>query len=145
MKNLTGKLKAKDENLNYTQRQLDEANKNIVNIDHHINELEQTLNRTKNELNSVNNAHLKERNGRLESEKNNEKLEILLKERNNEVKRLNLENDNARITNEKLNADKARLLADVERYKNHIVVLTEQNQKVSFAFNLIKFLVRRRT
>jgi chromosome segregation ATPase len=75
-----------------------------------------------------------------ECEKNIEKLESIVKERTNEIKRLSIELDNARISNEKLSSDKARLLGEIERYKSHIIVLTDQNQKVSTNFHKIYFV-----
>jgi len=55
----------------------------------------------------------------------------LLKERNGEIKRLNNELDLSRVSNEKLNSEKANLIGQIERYKTHIMILTEQNQKLS--------------
>lgn len=135
LKNALGKLKSKEEGLNFTSRQLEESNKSIAKLEDNIVDLEQSLNRTKMELNNVSNAHAKERSNRVEGEKNGEKLESILKERTNEIKRLSAELDNARINVEKLNGEKARLIGEVERYKNHIMVLTEQNQKVNDNFN----------
>ena len=135
LKNTLGKLKSREENLNFTQRQLEEANKNIAKLEDHINEVEQTLNRTKLELNNSNNSHAKERTHRIESEKNCEKLESIVKDRTLEIKRLGNELDNSRLINDKLSTEKARLLGEIERYKNHIIVLTDQNQKVIIDWN----------
>jgi len=50
LKSVISKLKSREENLSFTQRQLDEANKNISKMENHIAELDQNLNRTKIEL-----------------------------------------------------------------------------------------------
>ena len=135
LKNVLGKLKAKEDNLLFTQRQLEEANKNIANLEDHVVDLEKTSVRIKLELNNVTNAHAKERSIRVDSEKNVEKLENILKERNLELKRLSSELDAARMNIDKLNNEKARLIGEIERYKSHIMVLTEQNQKVIYFYN----------
>jgi chromosome segregation ATPase len=132
LKNTLGKLKSREESLNFTNKQLEEANKNIGRMEAHISEIEQSLSRTKFELNSVNTAHAKEKATRLDSDKNNDRLESAVKERIMEIKRLNGDLETLRINHERLGGEKMRLLGEIERLKSHILVITDQNQKVFF-------------
>lgn len=130
LKNTLNKLKSREESLSFTTKQLEEANKNIGRMESHISEIEQTLNRTKVELNSVSNSLAKEKSTRLEGDKNGERLESILKDRTIEIKRLNADLETLRINNERLGGEKMRLIGEVERMKSHILVITDQNQKV---------------
>ena len=130
LKNALAKLKSTEDNLQFNSRQLEEANKTIAKLEDRIVNLEQTVNRTKMELNNSNNAHAKERTSRVESEKNGERLEALLKDRNADVKKLTADLEASRINGEKLTNERNRLLGELDRCKNHIMVLTEQNQTV---------------
>jgi len=134
---VSGKLKSREDTLTFTQRQLEEANKNILKINNINQELDQKLNVTRNEANSTGNALQKERNNRQELEKANERLEIIIKEKTNDIKRYNLDLENSRAIGEKLGTDKAQLINETERYKNHIMILTEQNQKLSEELDVI--------
>jgi chromosome segregation ATPase len=131
VKSYSDKLKNRENSLNQAQRQIEESNKNVSNLELHNSELEENLLRTKNDLNNINNAYAKERANRVEAEKNNEKLEGILAGKVAEIKRLTIELEKHRDLNEKLNQEKSKLLGESERFRNHIYVLTEQNQNVS--------------
>ena len=132
LKNTIGKLKSKEDNLNFTQMQLDGANKNIVDLQNNISELDQQLTRNKLENNSLNSTLLKERNVRYDSEKNNEILQSYLKEKNNDIKKLYMEIDTLKIQNERLGMEKVKNLGEIDLYKNHVLTLSEANDKVIF-------------
>jgi len=143
MKNTLGKYKVKEDNLNFTQRQLDEANKNIVNAQNNISELDQQYTRAKLEINSLNSQLQKERNVRMDSEKSNDNLQAYLKEKSVENKQLNIDLDTYRIQNERLNMEKIKLIGEIDLYKNHVITLSEANDKVLIFhkknFNIISF------
>ncbi len=130
LKNTLGKLKSKEETLVFTQRQLEEANKNIVNLQNNLSELDQKYTRAKLEINSLNSTLQKERNTRMDSEKNNENLQSYLKEKNSEIKQISIELDSLRIQNERLNMEKMKNLGEIDLYKNHVITLSEANDKV---------------
>lgn len=132
LKNTIGKLNSKEDNLNFTQMQLDGANKNIVDLQNNISELDQQLTRNKLENNSLNSNLLKERNVRYDCEKNNEILQSYLKEKNNDIKKLYMEIDTLKIQNERLNMEKVKNLGEIDLYKNHVLTLSEANDKVIF-------------
>ncbi len=130
LKNTLGKLKTREESSSYTSKQYEEANKNIGRMEAHVAELENSLNRTKMELSASNASHAKEKSHRIESEKNADKLEAILKDRTVELKRLSSDLETLRINHERLGGEKMRLLGEIERLRSHILVLTDQNQKV---------------
>ena len=129
-KNTLGKLKSKEDNLNFTQKQLDEANKNIINLQNNLSELDQQLTRSKLELNSLNSNLLKERNSRMDGEKNNDNLQTILREKINEIKQLTIDLDTEKIQNDRLNIEKIKILNEIDMYKNHVMTLSDANDKV---------------
>lgn len=130
LKNVLGKLKSKEENLAFTQRQLDEANKTVINLQNNLSELEQQYTRAKLEINSLNANLQKERSLRLDGEKSNDNLQAYLKDKNVEIKQLSIDLDTLRIQNERLNMEKMKLLGEIDLYKNHVITLSEANDKV---------------
>ena len=130
LKNSSEKLRNRENNLNQSQRQIEDLNKNITSLDMQNSDLEENLKKVKNDLSNVNNAYSKERANRAELEKNNDKLENLLSIKVGEIKRITNDLEKQRDLSEKLTSEKAKLLGESERFRNHIYVLTEQNQNV---------------
>lgn len=89
------------------------------------------LTRSKSDNNNLLTNLQKERSGKIEAEKNVENLENFLKERNSELKRVNAELDNSKLQNEKLTLNQSKANSEIERYKNHIMLLTSQNEQLS--------------
>jgi len=148
VKNLNGKLKSKEENLNYTQRQLEEAKGSNYKLTQTLKDYEKQIDLQRSEIASLNSANQKERAGRLDGEKSNEHLQILLNERDREISRLVNDLETSRALNQRVTEDKLKSNSDNERLKNHIIILTEQNEKVYYRTFFIKiffFLVNRRS
>ena len=78
----------------------------------------------------------KETKGRLDAERQGQELERVVKDRENEIRRLNEELDYSRVNNEKLVEDNEKLFCEIEKLKNHIILLTEQNQKLTEELDL---------
>lgn len=131
LKNTLGKLKSREDNFGLSQRQLEEANKTILNLQNNISELDQQYTRAKLEMNSLNSSLVKERNMRLDAEKNIDNLQIYLKERSSENKQLSIDLETLRIQNERLNMEKMKNLGEIDMYKNHVITLSEANDKVN--------------
>jgi len=139
LKNAFGKLKAKEDNLAFTQRLQEEANKTVINLQNNLSELEQQFTRAKLEINSLNANMQKERSLRLDSEKSNDNMQGYLKDKNVEIKQLSIDLDTLRIQNERLNMEKMKLLGEIDMYKNHVITLSEANDKVKKIYS--KFLI----
>lgn len=136
LKNRVGKLKVKEENLAFTQRQLEEANKTMVNLQNNVTDLEQQYAMEKMEKKSLNTTLQKERGVRFDSEKSNENLQNYLREKSAENKQLSVDLDMLRIQIERLNMEKVKLLGEIDLYKNHVYKLSEANDKVIIIYIL---------
>jgi chromosome segregation ATPase len=130
VKNLSGKLKSKEENLGYNQRQLDEAKSQNFKLSNTLKDYEKQIDLQRTEIASLNAANQKERAQRLDSEKSNEHLQILLNERDREINRLVNDLETSRAVNQRVSEEKLKSNSDNDRLKNHIIILTEQNEKV---------------
>jgi len=130
LKNTVGKLKTKEDNLTFTQRQLDEANKTILSLQNNLADLDQQYTRAKLDINSLNSTVTKERGLRIDAEKSNDNLQGFLKDKNMENKQLNIDYESLRIQNERLNMEKIKMLGEIDMYKNHVITLSEANDRV---------------
>ena len=128
---LNNQIKLKNSALDSVQTQLDLANKSIVNLQSDINNLEDNLNLGKDQLNKLNfdfqNQHIK----RIKAEEDKNKLETALKDRDVTIDRLNCVSAELKGDNEKLIIGKNKLLAEIDMYKNQIMLLTDQTEKLT--------------
>ena len=128
---MNNEINLKHANLESIQSQLNLANKTIADLQNEINNLDQTLNIGKDQLNKLNfdlqNQHIK----KIQAEDDNTKLNAVLKDRDDTINRLNCVKDSLLNDRDKLINGKNNLLADVEKYKNHILVLTDQTEKLT--------------
>ena len=128
---LNNQIKLKNSAQDSMQTQLDQANKSIVNLQSDINNLEDNLNLGKDQLNKLNfdfqNQHIK----RIKAEEDKNKLETALKDRDVTIDRLNCVSAELKGDNEKLIIGKNKLLAEIDMYKNQIMLLTDQTEKLT--------------
>ena len=129
-KNLAQKIKSTAENLNFSSKQLNDANKTILRLDEELNQTEKELAKTKNELNSINNMLTSEKRAKNEMEEKANQLDSTLKEKMDAIKDLNNEIISLNSNIEILNKDKDRTNNEIDKYKAHIMFLTETNQKL---------------
>ena len=129
--NVNNQIKMKNAALDSVQNELNLANKTILDLQNDINNLESNLNLGKDQLNKMNfefqNQHIK----RIQAEDDKNKLETILKDRDVTIERLNCVSDTLKNDRAKLIDGKNKLLADMEMYKNQIMVLTEQTEKLT--------------
>ena len=129
--NLNNQINLKNASLDTVQNQLNVANKSIMDLQKELNDLEQAFNLGQDKLQKLKNDFQNEHCKRLQAEDDNIKLESILKDRDDTVNKLSSINDALKEDREKLINGKNNLLADVERYKNHILVLTDQTEKLT--------------
>jgi len=132
LKTALGKVKIKEENLAFTQKQLEEANKTVIYLENNVSELEQIHTRAKLDINSLNAGLQKERTIKFDCEKSNENLQSYLRDKTAENNQLGVDLDTLSINNESLNIEKFKLLGEIDIIKNHVYTLTEANDKVYF-------------
>ena len=128
--NLNNQLKLKNASLDTIQNQLNLANKSILELQKELNNLEQSHNINNDQLQKMKIDYQNEHNKRLQAEDDNVKLESILKDRDDTMKKLTYVNDALKSDREKLINGKNKLMADVETYKNHIMVLNDQTNKL---------------
>ena len=129
--NLSNKINLKNSSLDTIQKQLAAANQSIVELQNELNLLEQDHSRGKDQLENLKANFQSEHGKRVQAENDNVKLEAILKDRDDTVNRLTCVNEALKSDRDKLVATKSKLMSDVERYKNHIMVLTEQTEKLT--------------
>jgi len=129
VKNLSGKLKSKEESLFTANRKIEDCTKTINQLDNKSAELDSFLEKTKLDLANSRKDHNKEKNQRMDCERQIEKMDGVIREKEKELKNAGADIENLRLLNDKLNEEKSRQLGEIERLKSHILVLTEQNQK----------------
>ena len=129
--NLNNKINLKNSSLDTIQKQLAVANQSIVELQNELSLLEQDHSRGKDQLENLKANFQSEHGKRVQAENDNVKLEAILKDRDDTVNRLTCVNEALKSDRDKLVATKSKLMSDVERYKNHIMVLTEQTEKLT--------------
>ena len=129
--NLNNQINLKNASLDTVQNQLNAANKSINDLQKELNDLEQSLSLGQDKLQKLKIDFQNEHCKRLQVEDDNVKLESILKDRDDTVQKLSSVNDALKSDRDKLISGKNNLLADVEKYKNHILVLTDQTEKLT--------------
>lgn len=141
LKNLNGKLKSKEENLLYTQRQLDESKAASLRFQNNLKDNDKQIENLRSEITHLNFALQSEKNTKLEADKQIEKFRNVIADREREISRYILELEDSRKSNKKSLDDKYILENENEKLKNHIFILTEQNQKVIFFKFFLMFFI----
>ena len=136
IKNTVGKLNSREENLNFSNKSLEDAKATIARQNHSIRDLEKMVDNHRIDNNSLNLSLKKEKNVRNDAEKMVSQLQQLLSDREREINRYIADVDGLRSTNNKTSEEKYILANENERLKNHIMTLTEQNQGVNY-YNLM--------
>ena len=128
---LNSQINLKNASLETIQNQLNIANQSLMDLQKEFNNLEQSHNIGKDQLQKLQVDFQNEHTKRLQAEDDNVKLESILKDRQDTVEKLSRVNDALKTDKAKLINGKNKLMADVEKYKNHILILTEQTEKLT--------------
>ena len=129
--NLNNQINLKNSSLDTIQRQLAMANKSIMDLQNELSNLERDHNLGINQLENVKVSFQNEHEKRIQAENDNVRLEAILKDRDNSVNSLSCINGALKEDRDTLNCTKNKLMNDLERYKNHVIVLTEQTEKLT--------------
>jgi len=128
--NLNGKIRTRDESIAYHQKQLDEFNKTIGRLNNQMNELEFNNKKLIEELNKYDSENEKITNELNDFERSYREIEIKLKEKDKNMKRMSDDMDNIQDEKDKLFDDNSKMFLEIDRLKNHIFVITDQNKRV---------------
>ena len=129
--NLNNQINLKNSSLDTVQKQLNAANKSILDLQNELNNLERDHSIGKDQLEKLKQNYQNEHCKRIQAEKDNCKLEGILKDRDNTVNNLTCINEALKSDQNKLGNVKNKLMADVDKYKNHIMILTQQTEKLT--------------
>ena len=129
-KNLNQKLKSTIDNLNSTVKQLNDANKTILKLDEELGQADKELNLLKNDNISLNNNLANERRLREEFQDKTNRLELALKGKVNDIKNMNNEMIHLNSSIDQLKNEKTKTNNEIIKYKEHIMFLTETNQRL---------------
>ena len=129
--NLFGKLKVKENALMKAQQQLENANKYLNKLQNDYNVLNTEYQKQRSKHIDVHNRIDRENLLISEIGGNNKKLEDIVNERKEIIDKLEKENKIFKTDLDKLVKEKIFLGHKVEGYKRHILILTEQNDKLS--------------
>ena len=129
--NLNNQINMKNSSLDTIQKQLTLANKAIMDLQNELSNLEKDHNLGINQLENIKVSFQNEHEKRIQAENDNVRLEAILKDRDSSVNNLSCINGALKSDRDTLNSTKAKLMNDLERYKNHVIVLTEQTEKLT--------------
>lgn len=128
--NLNAQLKRKEDNLIFASKQIDELNSSCQAFKSKILEGEKKAQQLTSELNQLTGALNAEKNLRSSVEKSNNQVEALLNEKEKENRKLFADNTELRSQYDRVSLDAKILGNEIEKLKEHIIVLTQQNQIV---------------
>ena len=129
--NLNNKINLKISSLDTIQKQLTIANQSIVEMQNELNNLEKSHSLGMNQLENIKINFKNEHEKRVQAENDNVRLEGILKDKEDNMNKLSSINGQLKSDRDKLLVTKNKLLDDLDKYKNHIMVLTEQTEKLT--------------
>ena len=129
--NLNNQINLKSSSLDTIQKQLTIANKSIVDLQNELSNLEKDHLRGKDKLENLKINFQNEHGKRIQAENDNVRLEGILKDRDDTLNKLSFTKEALKSDRDKLFGAKNKLMSDVDRYKNHIMILTQQTEKLT--------------
>ena len=129
--NLNNQINLKISSLDTIQKQLTIANQSIVEMQNELNNLEKSHSLGMSQLENIKINFKNEHEKRVQAENDNVRLEGILKDKEDNMNKLSSINGQLKSDRDKLLVTKNKLLDDLDKYKNHIIVLTEQTEKLT--------------
>ena len=129
--NLNNQINLKISSLDTIQKQLTIANQSIVDMQNELNNLEKSHSLGLNQLENIKKNFKNEHEKRVQAENDNVRLEGILKDKEDNMNKLSGINGQLKADRDKLVVTKNKLLDDLDKYKNHIMILTEQTEKLT--------------
>ena len=128
---LVNVLKNKECALKQIQQELCMANETLSRLEKDFKCLNYSYQKNNGDINCTNNNLKKENSIKKELENNNLKLNCAINDRNSAIEKITNENNILKATNTNINRDNNCLNSKIEAYKKHILILTDQNEKLS--------------
>ena len=137
IKNLNDKLQNNEENLNYLKNKFEDSKNLNLNLQNTISNYEMKIDSLQNENENLNLSLNREKMIRNENEKKIEKISNLINSRELELNQISNELEKSKNINKRLIDDKTRIQIENEKLKQHIMVLTNENQNLVYEFENI--------
>lgn len=128
---LVNELKNKECALMQIQQELLMANETLTRLENDLNNLNCSHNKNKDDIACINSNLMNEVSIRNQTENSNAKLNTVINDRNVLIQKLTTENNALKCTNTNINSDNNFLNSKIEAYKKHILIITNQNEKLS--------------
>ena len=128
---LSIELKNKECALMQIQQKLCLANETLSRLEKDLNNLNFLNNKNNDDITCMNSNLINESNIKNNIENENGKLNCVINDRNSVIQKLTSENNLLKCTNTNINSDNNFLSSKIEAYKKHILILTDQNEKLS--------------
>ena len=129
--NLNNQINLKISSLDTIQKQLSIANQSIVDMQNELNNLEKSHSLGLNQLETLKINFKNEHEKRVQAENDNVRLEGILKDKEDSLNKLSGINGQLKSDREQLTITKNKLINDLDKYKNHIMIVTEQTEKLT--------------
>ena len=129
--NLNSKLRVNTNNFNNLQNQLDKSNELNLKLKKELQDLEDAYNRFNVDNTVLNDELNKQRILRDNEEKTNNQLRAVLNDRKNKLRALNDEYIYLKNLHDKRCEERNMFQMETEKLKEHIMILTRQNEKLS--------------
>ena len=129
--NLNNQINLKISSLDTIQKQLNIANQSIVDMQNELNNLEKSHSLSLNQLENIKINFKNEHEKRVQAENDNVRLEGILKDKEDNLNKLSSINGQLKSDRDKLVVTKNKLIDDLDKYKNHIMILTDQTEKLT--------------
>lgn len=127
---LQGKLQSREDSLYHSQNQLDNMNNATLQLKGKLSDYERLFENQKKDIETLKFSLSKERNIREEEENNNAQLEKLLNQKESDIAHFTEQIEQAKGSNRKMTDDKMRMQIENDQLGRHIMILTQQNQKL---------------
>ena len=130
-------LTKKNLEMNNNQKCLNEVKNDNANLNNQINMKISTLETIQKQLSIANQSivemhnYKNEHEKRVQVENDNVRLEGILKDREDNLNKLSSLNGQLKSDRDQLLETKNKLISDLDKYKNHIIILTEQTEKLT--------------
>ena len=128
--NLNDKLRNHMCNIDQLQNKLDSSTALNCNLQNTIKDFERQINNFKNDNDNLKNNLIKEKSIRIDEEKRNEELTQMINDRDRKISLLTQEYEQGKKIHQQISCDNDGFQIENDKLKNHIQVLTCQNQKL---------------
>ena len=128
--NLNDKLRNHMCNIDQLQNKLDNSTALNCNLQNTIKDFERQINNFKNDNDNLKNNLIKEKSIRIDEEKRNDELNQMINDRDRKISLLTQEYEQGKKIHQQISCDNDGFQIENDKLKNHIQVLTCQNQKL---------------